>query len=292
MATVFANPSFIGTLATLATARRVHNRLDWWQVGDWANSDAWVADERSGALLVVPLALGPTDSIETTCAETAWVRWCALASGVPASQVMRALFAAAVARLRVRGVRSMWVIADATDWLMPYLMDAGFVRADRMLTYRIKLQDAIHWFRRDTDATVRRMEMADMNQVIALDIEAFAEPWRYGPVLWRAREQAAMLHVAEIDKEIVGYACSMSDGLHAHAIRLCVRAAHRRRGIATALLAQIVADSLLAGATSLTLNTQRSNRASQIMYERLGFRKLIEQPVVLRRDLGVVEGSM
>ena len=101
MATVFAKPSFIGTLATLATARRVHNRLDWWQVGDWANSDAWVTEERSGALLVVPLALDPTDSMETTCAETAWVRWCALANGVPASQVMRALFAAAAARLRV-----------------------------------------------------------------------------------------------------------------------------------------------------------------------------------------------
>jgi len=292
MSTVFAHPLLPSLISTLAAARRVHNRLDWWHVEEWAHSDAWVTDGRSGALLAVPLALEPTNFMSTTRAEMAWVRWCAVADGEPASQVMRALFADAASRLKSHGVRSLWTIADTTDWLMPYLTDAGFARADRMLTYEIKLDKAIHWLQHDTDATVRRLEIADMERVIALDIESFAEPWRYGPILWRAREQAALLHVAELNKVIVGYACSMSDDVlkRAHVIRLCVRASHRRRGIATALLAQIAADLLLAGATSLTLNTQRSNRTSQTMYQQLGFRKLIEQPVVLRCDL--IEGTV
>ena len=123
----------------LIGARRVHNRLDWWQPEDWLDSDAWTLADADGALLIVPACADEAGAMSEAGSDTAWLRWCAVADGRSASSVMRRLFEQAVLPLRAHGVASVWVIADPTDWISPYLADAGFVKADRMLTYQIAL---------------------------------------------------------------------------------------------------------------------------------------------------------
>ena len=279
-------------LAALASARRVYDRLDWWQRDDWRESDLWsfasAGDTCDGALLIVPSDLDAHQRLADTQAHTAWLRWCALADGRSASPVMRALFASALAWVRAAKLASVWAIADATDWIAPYLADAGFVRVDRMLTYQIAADACSRWpVRHSADGVVRLVEPGTLDEVVALDAMTFDEPWRYGNLLYRAHAQCAVFAVAEVNSVVAGYICAAFDkeGERSHIVRLAVAQEMRGRGIGTALLAYAAQESRALGAATITLNTQRSNIDSQRLYGQLGFHQLIEQPYVLRLDV-------
>ena len=273
-------------IRALIGARRTYNRLDWWQPEDWLDSDVWTLAGADGALLIMPTDIDEVQSLSETHASVAWLRWCAVADGRSASGVMRSLFAQALPRLRERGVASVWAIADATDWIVPYLADAGFARADRMLTYQIGLAATDHW--NAPPVSVRPIDRAqpdELKRVIALDELVFDEPWRYGWLLQRAYDQCQVFTVAMSGTDMLGYACAVCDGERGHIVRLAVTPTQRGRGLGTALLKQVADEVQALGARVLSLNTQQSNDASQRLYARLGFHRLIEQPFVLRLAL-------
>jgi len=291
----------------LSEARRIHDRLDWWRVDEWFGSDAWTftweqegalheTDAAEGALLIVPSETGEARSAVWRVGHStmAWLRWGAVADGKSASGVMRRLFARAVPILRSHGVESIWVIADATDWISPYLADAGFVRADRMLTYQIPLAGTEGWaseVAQTAGVVVRPIDWAqavELEGVIALDAQAFDEPWRYGPLVRRAAAECPVFVVAMADTSEgspVGYACALCNEERAHVVRLAVASPWRGRRLGTALLTR-VADAVRGhGARILSLNTQQTNTTSHHLYTRLGFHVLIEQPYVHRLSL-------
>jgi ribosomal-protein-alanine N-acetyltransferase len=280
----------VALLRRLADARRVHNRMDWWTVDEWLPSDAWVW-RRDGAMLIYPHAHTPQDVWRSGPTRTAWLRWCGVSDGASASPVLRDLFGRALRRCAAIGVSSVWAIVEPGDWLTSYLANAGFARVDRMLTYQTDLNRVADW--RAADRThespvhIRQAWPEDLDAVIALDERTFEEPWRYGPVIRRVYAQSNIFDVAVVENTgaIVGYASALQDAAHVHVVRLAVDASHRRRGIATQLLANIVRTGMRAGAARLSLNTQHTNTESQRLYERLGFHKRLEQPHVMRCDL-------
>ena len=71
--------------------------------------------------------------------------------------------------------------------------------------------------------------------------------------------------------EIVGTALGVLLHDEAHVVDLAVADAHRRRGIASRLLAQLDTDLRARGATATTLEVRASNDAALALYERLGF---------------------
>jgi ribosomal-protein-alanine N-acetyltransferase len=283
----------------MAAQRRVYDHLDWWQVDEWAHSDAWSFIRDEAALLIAPLDIGEADLIERTCAKTAWVRWCAVADGRSASERLRAMFADAASRLHACGLEAVWAIVHASGWLLPHLHDAGFETVDRMLTFEIHDRDVRRSASPRTHVVVCDGSFSDLAAVSALDASAFEEPWCYpAPILRRALEQSSSFTLAEHDGRAVGYQCAvMSDG-HAHIVRLAVREDARGRGIGATLLADAVRRLARAGATTITLNTQGANRAAQSLYRRLGFKELAERPLVLRKwlratsDIPVALGAM
>lgn len=277
-------------LARLATQRRVFDRLDWWAVSEWADSDAWAwADD--AALLALPSDIGATDALAATRMRAAWLRWCAVADGVSASGATRDLFALATQRLYDAGVNELWCITHTSDWIRDYTRDHGFETVDRMLTFRVADIPAARPIA--PDITLRTATMVDLEAICALDATVFDEPWRYPPaIMRRAITQTPFISVAERDGDVgdvLGYQCAMlnEDEASGHIVRLAVAESMRGQGIARALLVGVMQQLHCAGGQSFTLNTQQTNLGSQAFYARLGFRLLADQPEVLRKRLSI-----
>jgi len=272
-------------LARLAAQRRVFDRLDWWTVSEWADSDAW-AWTGDAAMLALPSDIGVPDAIVGTRMRVAWVRWCAIMDGVSASGVVRDLFAQTMQRLSDAGISELWCIADPSDWIHDYLRDHGFEGVDRMLTFRIA--EIPHAQPLASDVTLRPAKLADLDAICALDAVVFDAPWRYPPTtMRRAMAQTPFVSVAVRDGDMIGYQCALLNEGHAsgHIVRLAVAEPMRGQGIARALLVDVMQQLHRAGCRSFTLNTQQTNRSSQAFYARLGFRLLTDQPDVLRKRI-------
>lgn len=289
-------------LAWLSPQRRVFDRLDWWPVSAWAESDAWSVQYSAdglrsacpeAALLIVPLDLNPGDALAQTRAEVGWVRWCGVADGVSALPRVRDLFARAEARLAAQGVRSAWCIARELDWLSNYLPGLGYRVADRIATYRIRIGTSLG--RNDLRAASpepRPARPADLDAICALDAAAFEPAWRYPrAIMGRVLAQAHVFTVLEQGGMVLGYQCALLSGVDGHIVRLAVAPRDRRRGIGRVLLRDALARLAQGGATTVTLNTPQRNAAAQALYAALGFRALPERPRVFWRALATAEAS-
>ena len=274
-------------LMRLQGARRVFDRLDWWDVNEWEGSGLWSFCDDGAALLLVPLDLSPGDVLEATRATTAWVRWCAVADDGKAPACLRRLFDEAETRLAAHGVREVWCIVRSFDWLRPYLRERGYRPASRLLTFQMEPERMVDASPLPASLWLRPAHAGDFDVVCGLDAVAFDEPWRYPPALMRlAFERAFAVTVAACADGIVGYACSLLHQANGHIVRLAVRPSLRLQGIGAGLLMDSVARLRQAGAQAVSLNTQSDNRAAQRLYRRLGFALLDEKPAVLRKPIG------
>ncbi|BCX03269.1 MAG: hypothetical protein KatS3mg053_1207 [Candidatus Roseilinea sp.] len=275
-----------GWLSRLQHARRILDRLDWWRLSEWADSNMWSFDDGDAALLLTPLDLAETDALDVTRAATAWLRWCAVADGASPAARLAAVFHAAEARLASHGVREVWCIVHSSDWIKPYLRDLGYRVAERLLTFEIEPQRAQDASLFLAGLQVRPARVADLDALCALDARAFDEPWRYPPALMRRAVERAFAATAVWHAgELVGYACAILHEDSGHVVRLAVHPALRRRGIGAGLLLDIVARLAQAGAQVVSLNTQASNRTAQQLYRRLGFAPVSEKLPVMRKVL-------
>ena len=82
---------------------------------------------------------------------------------------------------------------------------------------------------------------------------------------------ASSATIATLDGEVIGYQLSTRQDEVGHLARLAIHPAHRRKGIASALLHHLMDDFWQRGVTDLSVNTQMSNLPSQRLYERYGF---------------------
>jgi [ribosomal protein S18]-alanine N-acetyltransferase len=129
---------------------------------------------------------------------------------------------------------------------------------------------------------VRRLTYPDLPQVIAIERRVFPTPWSLAMFVLELSKQsgvclAATLPGAGGEERLVGYLiCSRYDTVW-HVMNVAVDGEQQRRGIASALLAELyerVGDAV-AGAgeqARFTLEVRRSNDVAIHLYEREGFR--------------------
>ena len=122
--------------------------------------------------------------------------------------------------------------------------------------------------------TIARLDSpSEVDGVLAIEEAAFTNPW--------TRE----MHLAELQNRSVSY-CYVAYDPAGHALGFCsfwhvvdelhinnlaVLPAHRRAGIATALLQYVLAEGVRLGARRATLEVRQSNVAARQLYERFGF---------------------
>ena len=118
---------------------------------------------------------------------------------------------------------------------------------------------------------IRRLTYADLPQIIAVERRAFPTPWSLAMFVLELSKSNGVYLAALHGEVLVGFLiCSRYDTVW-HIMNVAVDPAHRRVGIATALIEGLLARIDDARAR-FTLEVRESNRAAIALYERYGFR--------------------
>ncbi len=121
---------------------------------------------------------------------------------------------------------------------------------------------------------IRRVELEDVDTFVNVFMGAFLEPaatrrgWRSSTL--SALKAGAAAYLAERDGRPVGAMLTVARQGVGGLYHTAVEATHRRRGVATALVAQGLEDLWREGNDIITLQVDRGNPARSL-YERLGF---------------------
>jgi [ribosomal protein S18]-alanine N-acetyltransferase len=121
-----------------------------------------------------------------------------------------------------------------------------------------------------TAIEIRRLTYADLPQVISIERRAFPTPWSLAMFVLELSKPGGVCLAAVRDGRIVAYCiCSRYDIVW-HLMNIAVDPDHRREGLATALLNELVHRT---GGTAarVTLEVRESNQNAIDLYERFGF---------------------
>ncbi|MEY2440932.1 MAG: [ribosomal protein S18]-alanine N-acetyltransferase [bacterium] len=118
---------------------------------------------------------------------------------------------------------------------------------------------------------IRRLTFADLQQLIAIERRAFPTPWSLAMFVLELSKSTGWCLAALRGEKMLGYiVCSRYDTVW-HIMNVAVDPIHRRKGVATALLNDLIAriDDVQA---RYTLEVRESNVGAIALYERYGFR--------------------
>jgi ribosomal protein S18 acetylase RimI-like enzyme len=202
---------------------------------------------------------------------TAWLRSFCVEGSITPLAAWRPLWAEAAAASLALGVTRVASLLSG-EWMRPLLADAGFREQNAVVFFE--------WRGRDLPTVdiapgrIRRIGPPDLPEAVRVDTRAFAPLWRNGlPSLTTAMSQAIVATGAEIDGRLVAYQLTTASPFGAHLARLAVDPDYQGRGLATALVTDLIQQLARRGFDSVTLNTQSDNLRSQELYRRLGFRE-------------------
>ena len=118
---------------------------------------------------------------------------------------------------------------------------------------------------------IRRLGYPDLPQVIAIERRVFPTPWSLAMFVLEMSKQTGICLAAVSDGRLVGYLiCSRYDTVW-HVMNVAVDITEQRKGLASALLAELYA-RVGDERARFTLEVRRSNSVAIHLYEREGFR--------------------
>lgn len=123
-----------------------------------------------------------------------------------------------------------------------------------------------------SDTMIRRMTLADVDGVHAIEEATFPRPWtREDFVKEMTQNACARYLVAEQAGEIVGFAGAWIVLDEAHITNIAVARARRGQGVGKALTRGLLQYAANLGVVYATLEVRRSNGVAQGLYKGLGF---------------------
>ena len=125
--------------------------------------------------------------------------------------------------------------------------------------------------------TFRRWEKSDNEVIERLERENFADPWNKR-MLDSCFSYDNFYGLVDTESEVIaGYVGAVYSGADADIMNVCVDAPFRRRGIARALMTEIIKYLGERGVENVFLEVRRSNATAISLYEKLGFIKVGER---------------
>lgn len=122
---------------------------------------------------------------------------------------------------------------------------------------------------------IRPARADDVDALAALERDAFGTgEWSSEQVAGELSGASRQVAVAEVEREIVGYAAISVAGDVADLTRIVVSAAHRRSGVASRLLAVLHEAAGKAGASRVLLEVAGSNAGARELYRAHGYREV------------------
>ena len=125
-----------------------------------------------------------------------------------------------------------------------------------------------------SEVIIRRMTMADVDGVAAVEAATFPHPWSRDAFVSEMKNVAARYLVAEQDGAIIGYAGAWIIIDESHITNIAVLDQYRGQGIGRRLTAGLMQYLSNLGAAYATLEVRKSNAVAQNLYVSLGFIKL------------------
>jgi [ribosomal protein S18]-alanine N-acetyltransferase len=127
---------------------------------------------------------------------------------------------------------------------------------------------------------LRPMVLSDVEAVLRIERASFSTPWPRDAFIYElARPHRSICLVAEYhgeepEPEVVGDVVVWQAGSTAHVATLAVHPSHRRRGIASCLLANALLTCIDRGLTLALLEVRAQNNNAQLLYQKFGFRRV------------------
>jgi len=115
---------------------------------------------------------------------------------------------------------------------------------------------------------------ADIDAIVALEHDSFTNPWSRDTLVWELTHSdvTRVYLLRDAEDRAIGFCIVwiVFDELHINT--LAVSPFFRRRGMATFLLREVMAEAARDGARRATLEVRESNAAALALYAQLGFR--------------------
>ena len=119
----------------------------------------------------------------------------------------------------------------------------------------------------------RAMSVEDIASVHEIERKSFPTPWSQQAFYQElTNNSVAQYIVAELAEQLLGYAGVWVMMDEAHVTNIAVHPDYRGYKLGEALLRQLMALSVMLGATRITLEVRVSNHIAQRLYEKYGFR--------------------
>ena len=115
------------------------------------------------------------------------------------------------------------------------------------------------------------MNESHVAQVAALEKICFSDPWSEHSVASELKNPLSCWLVAEEDGKVAGYVGSQTVIDESDMMNVAVHPNHRRKGIAEALVVELVEALKKRESRCLTLEVRASNEPAKALYEKLGF---------------------
>jgi ribosomal protein S18 acetylase RimI-like enzyme len=257
--------------------QQIHRHLDWHAPLEWLGHQPYFVLEKDGRLAAA-LACPPDPP------SIFWIRLFVCDSNLSAPSAWSPLWDAT--RRELISLSNATVAAIVMQrWFESVLIENGFSFNQYIVMLEWKRQP-YKSYEASAGITLRPMTMNDLPRVAQVDAAAFQPLWQNSlSALTKAFSQAIHASVAENESGMVGYQLSTGNPHGAHLARLAVRPEAQGRGIASALIGNLMncvcEDRNL---SRITVNTQSDNQSSLALYEKIGFRRTGEQyPVYIHR---------
>jgi [ribosomal protein S18]-alanine N-acetyltransferase len=115
------------------------------------------------------------------------------------------------------------------------------------------------------------MNIADLDEVMAIERSSFRFPWSLGFFRQELQVACARSIAAELDGKIIGYVLFwvLPGAIDIH--NIAVHPEYRRRGLARVLLSRVTEDAKSQSISCVLLEVRKSNIVAQKLYESMGF---------------------
>ncbi|MCX8033915.1 MAG: ribosomal protein S18-alanine N-acetyltransferase [Thermodesulfovibrio sp.] len=120
---------------------------------------------------------------------------------------------------------------------------------------------------------IRDFNESDITQVVNITEESFTIPWSVKSFLEESIRYKSLFKVAQFEKEIIGYIVVRVILDEAEILSLAVKSSFRKRGIASALLRDIIFNLKKTFVKTCYLEVRKSNIGAINLYKRFGFKE-------------------
>jgi len=121
---------------------------------------------------------------------------------------------------------------------------------------------------------IRHAAKSDIPEIAEIEKVSFSDPWDKQLFLDAIDSEDKYLIIAEGGKEIEGYVVFEKVLDEGHITNLAVAAKHRKKGIATGLVSNVLDLAKHLGIKEIFLEVRESNEAAKSLYSKFGFREI------------------